>query len=673
MLKNLKLQSKIIFPIVVTIVILILGMVFIFYNTQQSVVEKDTIATIDKKIDDINKFIIEDSKEIEELKKELNTQFIVKAKTVAFAIENNPEILENVDMLKNLAKTLDVEEIHVTDENGILKWGTVESFFGFDFKTQEQTKPFLKGLTDPTFQMAQDPQPRGVDKTLFQYVTVSRKDKPGLVQVGIEPKRLSQAIEKSNIKNISNTFDFGSNSNIVVMDKTSGKILSHKNADFLGKNKNDFSWGEKIDNTQGNFYYTDNGKEGFAYYKTIGNYIVEGYADKSEMMDKVTSTLKLMYIVAALIIIVCTLIIYVLIRKIIVKEVLKLIEGLEVISKGDFTNKLVINSSKEFSSLSESVNQMQNSFKEIIGDVISESKNNINESELVLSLIMDMNKNVDDVISTTEKISSGMEQTAASAQEINTTSYQIEQVVETIAKKSEEGANMAGDVNDRANRLKNQVGVSQKETIAMYQNTCELLQAAIDKSKAVENINVLSESIMQIAEQTNLLALNASIEAARAGEQGKGFAVVANEIKKLAEKSKETVTEIKNVTQVIVSSVDNLSENSQNMLKFVDNKVINDYNMMLDTCEQYNKDALYFNDFSTDLSASSEELLASIQNVVKQINEVSIASSECTTGTQEIARKTNSIYEKSNSVIAKGNDSKQSSSKLVELVSKFKI
>ena len=59
------------------------------------------------------------------------------------------------------------------------------------------------------------------------------------------------------------------------------------------------------------------------------------------------------------------------------------------------------------------------------------------------------------------------------------------------------------------------------------------LEQAIVEAKVVEQINVLSESIMDITSQTNLLALNAAIEAARAGEAGKGFSVVAEEMRKL--------------------------------------------------------------------------------------------------------------------------------------------
>ena len=103
----------------------------------------------------------------------------------------------------------------------------------------------------------------------------------------------------------------------------------------------------------------------------------------------------------------------------------------------------------------------------------------------------------------------------------------------------------------------------------LYANTKEEIEEAIQSSKEVEKINILSNSILEISEQTGLLSLNAAIEAARAGESGRGFAVVAEEIGKLAENSNETVEEIQTVTENITKAVSKLIKNTTKLIDFL--------------------------------------------------------------------------------------------------------
>jgi len=102
------------------------------------------------------------------------------------------------------------------------------------------------------------------------------------------------------------------------------------------------------------------------------------------------------------------------------------------------------------------------------------------------------------------------------------------------------------------------------------------LNKAIEDSKAVEQIDILTDSILQITNQTNLLALNAAIEAARAGEAGKGFSVVADEIRKLAEDSRRNATKIQEITASALKSVKQLAKNATIVLNFLINDVNKD-------------------------------------------------------------------------------------------------
>ncbi|HOK43439.1 MAG TPA: methyl-accepting chemotaxis protein, partial [Thermoclostridium caenicola] len=224
-----------------------------------------------------------------------------------------------------------------------------------------------------------------------------------------------------------------------------------------------------------------------------------------------------------------------------------------------------------------------------------------------------------------------------------------------------------------AQELKHNAEESQRSAQDIRRNNSAKLREAIEKSRAVERIHLLSDAILEIATQTNLLALNASIEAAQAGESGRGFAVVAEEIRKLAENSKETATEIQNVTQQVLESVQHLSECSEQVLQFLDNKVAKDYDMLVQTGEQYNRDARMIDDMVTEFSATSEQLYASVQSILKAINDVSQAAVDGASDTMDMANETNLVASRASDVLEQVKTVKESADKLMEAVSVFRV
>jgi len=116
---------------------------------------------------------------------------IALAQTLAFLVAEDPGKLEP-DRMAQLANLFNVDEVHITDENGVLRWGNVADFYDFDFSTSEQTIPLLEILQNPALTIAQEPQPRGADGVMFQYISVSRIDQRGIVQVGVSMQTIER-------------------------------------------------------------------------------------------------------------------------------------------------------------------------------------------------------------------------------------------------------------------------------------------------------------------------------------------------------------------------------------------------------------------------------------------------------------------------------------------------
>lgn len=340
---------------------------------------------------------------------------------------------------------------------------------------------------------------------------------------------------------------------------------------------------------------------------------------------------------------------------------------------GDLTREIDIRSKDELGDFARILNGFLGQLRHLIAQVKQESRQ-IGEIAVKVSGSMDtLNRNMTQVSHTTTAISCGMEEVSASTEELNATTEEVETAIGLVAKKAQDGALSANEIQDRSDRIRQTVIHSEKQAKEVYADAQRALTQAIDQSKAVEQIELLTGSILSIAAQTNLLALNASIEAARAGENGRGFQVVAEEIRKLAEDSKNTVSQISEVTQIVMLSVSALVRHSNALLAFMENQVFKDYGLMMETAEHYSKDALLYNDTATDLSATSQQLMASIESISKAVTDIAIACNKTASDTSLIASSTGDVLHETEEVVKQSHDADQTSVRLVGLVSKFTV
>lgn len=430
------------------------------------------------------------------------------------------------------------------------------------------------------------------------------------------------------------------------------------------------------------------GVTGFEEYKYKGIAKIAGFApipdygwsiavsvDKGEMMSEL-SDLKIIFIIISALFLAAGSLVSYFIGKNISKPLTELTNQCITMSEGNFTTDVNEKYSKrndEIGNLTRSFKKINESVSEIIKNVISESKNVNNSISVSSENMYKLTDEIHAISSITEELSAKMEETSAMSEEMNATTTEIESAIESIAKKAQEGAETAGEVSNRATELRKTAEDSLKSAQDIRLNNSAMLRDAIEKSKAVERIQVLSDAILEISARTNLLALNATIEAAQAGESGRGFAVVAEEIRKLAENSKQTATEIQNVTEQVLEAVHNLSVSSEQVLTFLDNKVAKDYDIFVETGKQYNNDAQIISDMVMDFSATSEQLYSSVQDIMQAINDVANAAVEGANETMDMANKTSIVVTQANEVLEQANNVRESMHKLLKVVSLFKI
>ena len=352
------------------------------------------------------------------------------------------------------------------------------------------------------------------------------------------------------------------------------------------------------------------------------------------------------------------------------------IKHIKILETGDFSIELpekYLKRKDDFGDLAKSIETMKTSVKTLIERIQSESNSIFTVIEEVDKNIFGLDKDINIISETTETLAASMEETAASSEEMSASSQEIEMAIKNIAQKSQDGSVVAAQINDRAENTKIKVLEAKEKTDKIIIEVSKRLEQALEDAKVVENIGVLSDSIMNITSQTNLLALNAAIEAARAGEAGRGFSVVADEIGKLAEQSKETILKIQAVTNEVGGAVGKLSESSSELLNFVSNEVKADYDVFMNVGNQYSQDSEYVDNLMTDFSATTEELLSSIHSMTQVISEVAKASNNGALETTQNAESAINIKMQSNEVSGLIKKSKENTINLEKEVKKFCI
>ncbi|GAB7389194.1 methyl-accepting chemotaxis protein [Bacillaceae bacterium] len=310
------------------------------------------------------------------------------------------------------------------------------------------------------------------------------------------------------------------------------------------------------------------------------------------------------------------------------------------IAAGDLTGAdLEVKNRDEIKDLAEAFNGMKNNLRELIRQVSVSAEQVAASSEELTASAEQTSKATEQIAATMEEVASGTEQQVQSVENISAVITQMSAGVKQMAANAQSvsaaAVGTAGQASQGSEAIQSVIG----QMDSIHARVEALAQEVRGLGERSQEIGKIVDVITGIAEQTNLLALNAAIEAARAGEHGRGFAVVANEVRKLAEQSKESAEQIAQLIAFIQKETNNAVET----MTQVSQEVEQGMGVVHSTGETFAAIRQSVEEVAKqieEVTAAVEQMSSGAEQVVEAVEQIAKIAEETSSGTQNVSAST---------------------------------
>lgn len=245
----------------------------------------------------------------------------------------------------------------------------------------------------------------------------------------------------------------------------------------------------------------------------------------------------------------------------------------------------------------------------------------------------------------TEQLSAALEEIGGNASAISASASGTQGDTQSMAEECSAITAYSVEMRERAEEMERS---AHSETERIRERTAEIvamLDQAIEKSRSVDQISVLTRDILNISSSTTLIAVNASVEAARAGAAGAGFSVVAQEVHKLANSCAETASHIQEVSGIVTGAVDYLAGSARELADYLSRAILDQMEQSVQASRQYREDSDYIEHAMEAFNEQADRLKTAMDEIAAAISSISGAIDGATAGITGAAGSTRVLVE----------------------------